>query len=91
LRIVENFVPPLAADWHGVPVVDVEVGWCWWFVLVAGIAVLNDHHCVGDPGQNFAGRFAGFHHQIGKTFHYHLFIGLRGELALESGLQIHPC
>jgi hypothetical protein len=91
LRVIECIVFPLSADRYGEAVVDIEVSWRWWFVLVAGIAVLNNHHGVGDPGQKFTGGFAGFHRQIGKTLHYHLFIGLRSELALKSGLQICPC
>jgi hypothetical protein len=71
LSVIECIVFPLPADRHGEAIVDVKVSWRWWFVLVAGLAVLNNHQGVGDPGQKFTGRFAGLHCQIGKALHYH--------------------
>ncbi len=91
LCVVEGVVLPLPADRHGKALVDIEVGRCWRLVLVACVAVFDDHHGVGDPGQKFTGRFSRLHCQVGETLHYHLFVGLSGELSLKSWLQICPC
>jgi hypothetical protein len=91
LGVVENVILPLPADWHGKAVVDIKVGWRWWFVFLACVTVFDDHHGVGDSGQKFASRFSWFHRQVGEALHNHFLVGLCGELSLKSGLQIRPC
>ncbi len=65
-------------------------GWFWSFVVVGGVALLDDHHEVGDPGQQFSGSFVRSHGQIRKPFDYLLVIGLCRKLLLEPWLQIRP-
>ncbi len=52
--------------------------------------LLDDHHEVGDPGQQFSGGFIWSHGQIRKPLDDLLVIGLCRKLFLEPWFQIRP-
>jgi hypothetical protein len=58
------------------------------FVLVAGIAFFDDHHCVGDLIEKVPGVLTG---EVGETLDNELVVGLNSILFLEPGFQIFPC
>ncbi len=59
-----------------------------YFVAISHIAFIDDHHSVGDPGQELTSRFVGFRGQVGESIDEKLVICLRGELVLEPGFEI---
>ncbi len=64
-----------------------------WFrnlVVVGNITLLDDHHEVGDPGQQFSSGFAWPHGQIRKPLDDLFIIGLCRKLLLKPWFQIHP-